>query len=1303
MGTSGRRLVGIGMAVAWLTIAFGVRAQAQVTQFASVPVRDGKVWLIDTVTGATTSPTVGTYARCLAPTKDGRFVYAPAGNGGSIAKIDVATSTVVSTLPLGGILQCLVLSPDEQTAYVTDTVASSVRVIDLAHNQDTGIAIPVPDASTGLAITPDGTKVFNPNFPANSVSVIDTVTNTIVATPTVGLGPIAVLVLRDGAKAYVANLSAGTLSRIDVASNAVDSTVAMGGYFQPWVLDESWDDASLLVGDANGQFGIVMLADESVSTKPMTSSMMGIAQTPYWRRLWTLDYVNQCAFRFDPATMFDDLEVNFNAAPESLARWIGPNLIVPDGSGPLTIHGDSDLTSHDFGTQYVDFNGGALQLLSDWTSSRTLSFLLDGGTIDTNGHTATLSGATVGEGTLTKTGAGRLIWSGTTGHVGQTTISGGVLQVDGTHMANIYVVGGTLSGSGRVGNVLVDGTYGFGHLGPGSLSATGTLTAGIVGFDHGASFDVRLNGPAPGTEYDQLRATTAANLGNVTLNVQLGYTPAPGSTFTILTNVSSGTFNGLPEGAELSVGGQFFRITYHGGSGLDVVLMLDSPPTVSTISDVTRAGSTPQLPVPVTFTAFDDFSNPPVITVTSSNQALVPNANLSVSGVCAIKTLTITPAAHVSGQSTITITVSDGTQSVQRQFLFTITDAPPTLQSIPNQSIHANSSAGPIALTLSDDVTLPAAMVLGATSSNQALLADGNIQISSGAVRTLTATPATHTTGQTTITVAATDFGGHTVRQSFRLDVTDGPPTITGLADQTIAGGTVLAPMNFTVGDDLTAADSLVVSATSSNTALLPNVDIVLGGSGATRTISAMPVFGASGTTTITVSVTDGANNTSMASFALNVSSTPVYFLAEGATGSFFSTDILLANPNAVPAPITITFYKDDGSTVTQSQTLPATSRVTISVKDIAGLESASFATAVASTGNLPIMVERTMTWDASGYGSHGEKASSGAATTWYFAEGSQGYFHTYYLLLNPHQAANVAHVTYYLEDGSTVQRDYTLASTSRRTLDISTEPALINRSFGAVITFDLPGMAERAMYFGDSPVFSGGHDAAGVTAPATSWFLAEGATGSYFDTFILLANPNDTAANVTTTYLPASGVAVPKTHVVQPHQRLTLNIADEDPSLASVAVATSVTSDQPVIAERSQYWPHGNWYEAHNSAGETSSALKWGLAEGRVGGAKHAQTYILLANPGAIAANVTATFLRQDGTTVVKTFIVGATSRLNIAVTGSGSDVPELADEAFGTVIESTQPIIVERSMYTDANGVTWAAGTNATAARLP
>ena len=42
------------------------------------------------------------------------------------------------------------------------------------------------------------------------------------------------------------------------------------------------------------------------------------------------------------------------------------------------------------------------------------------------------------------------------------------------------------------------------------------------------------------------------------------------------------------------------------------------------------------------------------------------------------------------------------------------------------------------------------------------------------------------------------------------------------------------------------------------------------------------------------------------------------------------------------------------------------------------------------------------MKWDQSGYGAHTEKAVTGPSTTWYFAEGSQGFFFTYLLLTNP-------------------------------------------------------------------------------------------------------------------------------------------------------------------------------------------------------------------------------------------------------------------------------------------------------------
>ena len=48
-------------------------------------------------------------------------------------------------------------------------------------------------------------------------------------------------------------------------------------------------------------------------------------------------------------------------------------------------------------------------------------------------------------------------------------------------------------------------------------------------------------------------------------------------------------------------------------------------------------------------------------------------------------------------------------------------------------------------------------------------------------------------------------------------------------------------------------------------------------------------------------------------------------------------------------------------------------------------------------------------------------------------------------------------------------------------------------------------------MYFGTTRLFEGGHESAGVTDAAHEWFLAEGATGPFFETFVLVGNPSAT------------------------------------------------------------------------------------------------------------------------------------------------------------------------------------------------
>lgn len=234
------------------------------------------------------------------------------------------------------------------------------------------------------------------------------------------------------------------------------------------------------------------------------------------------------------------------------------------------------------------------------------------------------------------------------------------------------------------------------------------------------------------------------------------------------------------------------------------------------------------------------------------------------------------------------------------------------------------------------------------------------------------------------------------------------------------------------------------------------------------------------------------------------------YPLAEGATGPFFDLDILLANPNLVPVPVTVIFLTPSAgaadaaaiigerATVTQNYTLAPQSRLTIRVDDIPGLEDTAVSTVVQSTSGLPIMAERTMFWDQDYYGGHTEVAPGITATKWYFAEGSQGFFDTYVLVGNGTSSPASVTVSFLLESGSPVVKAYSVPANSRFNVFAGAIPELVDKSFSIVVDSNAPIIAERAMYFVTQRFWDGGHESAGVIGLATSWFHAEGATGTF-------------------------------------------------------------------------------------------------------------------------------------------------------------------------------------------------------------
>jgi hypothetical protein len=442
------------------------------------------------------------------------------------------------------------------------------------------------------------------------------------------------------------------------------------------------------------------------------------------------------------------------------------------------------------------------------------------------------------------------------------------------------------------------------------------------------------------------------------------------------------------------------------------------------------------------------------------------------------------------------------------------------------------------------------------------------------------------------------------------------------------------------------------------------------------------------------------------------------YYLAEAAENSFFSTEIAVFNPNPLPAGTFATVVAEfRGAHGTQSvsplrrlydRTSGLGSTNFSAASDPGLFPDQAFSTIVES--DRPLAVERTLTWGGGvgeGYGSHAETAVTGSGTTWHFAEGAtHGRFDLFYLLQNPGSAAATATITYLRPAPlAPIVRAYPLLPNSRRTIWVDQEPGLEATDVSARIDADQPIFAERAMYLSrPGQPFAGGTASAGVSTPATEWFIAEGATGSFFDLYILIGNPLPGAAEVTVTYLLPDGTSIAKMHQVAGHSRRTIAVAGEDARLVatSVAAAITATNGAPIVVERAMWWPSPDWYEGSVTAATSTAGPRWAFTGAYLDPRPDTETYLLVANLGAAAAQVTIT--ATIGTCQV-TVPVPARGRYT---TGLKSLCPAAVSftrpfRVSGTVESDGPPIVVERATYWSAAGQFWAAGASNLLTRLP
>ncbi len=457
---------------------------------------------------------------------------------------------------------------------------------------------------------------------------------------------------------------------------------------------------------------------------------------------------------------------------------------------------------------------------------------------------------------------------------------------------------------------------------------------------------------------------------------------------------------------------------------------------------------------------------------------------------------------------------------------------------------------------------------------------------------------------------------------------------------------------------------------------------------------------GAIDTTLVTFTSTGDPSVSATSALTTTANAVPTgqsaFYFAEGTTRANFQEYLCLGNSGDLAADAQVTYLFTDGTTQEESYSVPAKSRSTVNVNSEVGADKDVSIKILSSTPNL--VAERPMYFNYNELWTGGSNALGAVSpnTKWYFAEGTTlPEFDEFITVLNPGDTASDLIFHYMVQGVGEEISTGSVGAHARATF--KTRDQIGDGKHVSLYLESTQGVvAERPMYFNYLGLagnnWTGGHVAVGTNTPNTDWYFAEGTTRNNpvdgaFDTWLCLQNPGAASLIVTATYQLGAGQGDPvsKTYTVPAQQRLTVLVNDEVGPDKDCSVFLSSPSD--FIAERPMYFNyHGAWTGGHDVLGVYSTATTWFFAEGTT--RVNFEEWLCLQNPGSSNAAVTINYFTAGGQIITKRWIVNANARLTVNVNGEVG-----ADQDISAWVSSDKPIIVERPMYFDFDGV-WTGG---------
>jgi hypothetical protein len=147
------------------------------------------------------------------------------------------------------------------------------------------------------------------------------------------------------------------------------------------------------------------------------------------------------------------------------------------------------------------------------------------------------------------------------------------------------------------------------------------------------------------------------------------------------------------------------------------------------------------------------------------------------------------------------------------------------------------------------------------------------------------------------------------------------------------------------------------------------------------------------------------------------------------------------------------------------------------------------------------------------------------------------------------------------------------MPANSRKTIRVN--DYLPDSDFSTRVSGTAPVIAERAMYWGDgTPLGEACHDSIGISSPHATFYLPDGEASDGWETWTLVANPNDTDVEVEVTYLTPDGTGnVSLKQTIPANSRNTFSMAEEGIGSRAAVVVNCITAGKKIMAERAMYW----------------------------------------------------------------------------------------------------------------------------------